>query len=206
MTQVFTLELSAEDKEYLLCLARKSVEKHLRKAASAGLSGQSQEAAPAVENREGLGEVLKKPLGAFVSLHENGTLRGCIGRLSGDAPLYLTVSRMAIAAAFHDARFPPVSPEELGRLHYEISVLGPITPCPDAEKIVIGRHGLIMKKGSRQGLLLPQVPVAWHWNREEFLRHTCNKANLPLEQWKEAWKEGSDTELYWFEAVVFAED
>jgi AmmeMemoRadiSam system protein A len=150
--------------------------------------------------------VLKKPLGAFVTLQEGGTLRGCIGRISADAPLYLTVSRMAIAAAFHDTRFSPVREEELGLLHYEISVLGPITPCLEPEKISIGRHGLIMKKGSRQGLLLPQVPVAWHWSREEFLRHTCNKANLPPEQWKEAWKEGSDTELYWFEAVVVEED
>jgi AmmeMemoRadiSam system protein A len=187
----FSLDLSAEERRYLLELVRFSISGTLK----GGFREADLPAAP--------GAVLDKELGAFVTLNKNGNLRGCIGRIVGDAPLRLTVSRMAIAAAFHDPRFPALGPEEWPEISCEVSVLGPILPCREAEKIVVGQHGLIMKKGMRQGLLLPQVPVEWRWNREEFLRHTCAKAGLPAAQWQEAWKEGSGTELYWFEAMVY---
>ena len=187
----FSLELTQEEREHLLQLARLAV----ARALNGKFSEEDLPPAP--------GETLKKELGAFVSLHRGGRLRGCIGRLVGDAPLCLTVARMAQAAAFHDPRFPPLRKEELEDLHYEISIMGPITPCREPEQIRIGRHGLIIRSGSRQGLLLPQVPVEWGWDREEFLRQTCRKAGLPPGQWKEAWKEPSGTELHWFEAVVF---
>ena len=191
MEPQFTLALTQEEKKYLLQLAELTIVRTL----SGGLNEAELPPAP--------GEITQKKLGAFVTLHKNGQLRGCIGRLVGDAPLYLTVARMARAAAFHDTRFSPVRQDELAQIHYEISIMGPITPCRDPQKITLGRHGLIMKKEMRQGLLLPQVPVEWGWSVEEFLRQTCHKAGLPPEQWKEAWKENSPTELHWFETVVF---
>jgi AmmeMemoRadiSam system protein A len=140
-------------------------------------------------------------LGAFVTLKKQGSLRGCIGRLSDEAPLYLTVSRMALAAAFNDPRFPPLAAAEFGELEYEISIMGPITPCTDPTRVEIGRHGLIIKQGRRQGLLLPQVPLERRWGRERFLDQTCNKAGLPAQTWRKAWQ-ADGVELYWFEAAV----
>ena len=141
--------------------------------------------------------VLREKLGAFVTLKKGGQLRGCIGNLVGAGPLYGTVGAMAEAAAFGDRRFPPVTLAEYDALEVEISVMGPITPCPDATAVVIGRHGLIMRRGNRQGLLLPQVPVEWRWDRETFLAQTCRKAGLPLDAWRE-----KETEIYWFEAFI----
>ena len=186
----FKLELTDEEQKYLLQLARLSIVK--------ALNGRfSEDDIPPPP-----GKVLEEELGAFVSLKKNGSLRGCIGRIVGDAPLYLTVSRMAQAAAFNDHRFPPVSIAEEDSLEYEVSVLGPIEPCLDPEKIILGKHGLIMRKGDQQGLLLPQVPLEWGWDREAFLRNTCKKAYLPPEEWRNAWKKGSDTQLYWFESAI----
>lgn len=194
MKQEFKLELSAEERKYLLQVARLAVVK--------GLSGRfSEEDLPPPP-----GDILKKELGAFVTLKKNEALRGCIGRIVGDAPLYLTVARMAQAAAFEDHRFSPVSASEEGSLEYEVSVLGPIEACLNPENIIIGRHGLIMRKGGRQGLLLPQVPVEWGWDRETFLRQTCKKAGLPADEWKNAWRSASDTQLYWFESAIFSGD
>jgi uncharacterized protein (TIGR00296 family) len=110
----------------------------------------------------------------------------------------LKVWNMARSAAFQDPRFPPLTEGEFGAVEYEISVLGPITPCPDPTLVEVGRHGLIMRRGGRSGLLLPQVPVEWNWDRETFLAQTCVKAGLPRNAWKEP-----DTDILWFEAVVF---
>ncbi len=191
MEQDFKLELNAEEQAYLLRLVGLAIARALNGKLDEDWIPQPP------------GELLEKELGAFVTLNKNGRLRGCIGRIAGEGPLYLTVARMAVAAAFNDPRFPRLRPEEFEELEYEVSVLGPILPCREPEKIITGRHGLIMKQGRRQGLLLPQVPLEWGWKREEFLRQTCNKAGLPPEQWREAWKPGSDTELYWFEAVIY---
>jgi AMMECR1 domain-containing protein len=122
-------------------------------------------------------ELLRSELGAFVTLKRGGNLRGCIGNLVG---------------------FNPLTPGELDDLDIEISIMGPLEPCPDPQLVEIGRHGLIMRRGANQGLLLPQVPVEWGWDREQFLAQTCRKAGLPANAWREP-----DTEIYWFEAVVF---
>lgn len=189
MQQSFTLELGPADKEFLLNIAKLSISRAIKGEFSESLL-------PVPES-----EILSAPLGAFVTLKKNGKLRGCIGRLQEEAPLYLTVSRMALAAAFNDPRFPALEAGEFAGLEFDISIMGPITACLNPEEIAIGRHGLIMKRGARQGLLLPQVPVEWNWNREEFLEATCNKAGLPAGAWRKAWKEDG-VELYWFEAVV----
>ncbi|MDR2892902.1 MAG: AmmeMemoRadiSam system protein A [Deltaproteobacteria bacterium] len=192
MEQDFSFNLSAGEQTCLLDLAKLSIAKNFK--------GDYSEA----ELPEPPYERLREPLGAFVTLKKHGQLRGCIGRLVDTAPLYLTVSRMALAAAFNDPRFPPLQESEFGELTFDISIMGPITPCLKPEAISIGRHGLIMKRGQRQGLLLPQVPVEWNWNTTQFLDQTCLKAGLPAGSWRQAWK-AEGTELYWFEAVVLGQ-
>ncbi|MDL2313344.1 AmmeMemoRadiSam system protein A [Desulfovibrio sp. OttesenSCG-928-C14] len=192
MSGEFGFGLTVEEGAYLLDLARLSVGRRFK--------GEYSEASLP----EPVSDKLRAPLGAFVTLKKRGSLRGCIGRLVDEAPLYLTVSRMALAAAFQDPRFPPLEAGEFGELDWEVSVMGPITACREPEQVVIGRHGLIMKQGARQGLLLPQVPVEWGWGREEFLDQTCRKASLPAGLWRKAWKEDG-VELYWFEAFVVHE-
>lgn len=191
MDKGFSFELKPEEKDYLLNLVRLSIERGF--APDFDEEALPQPPTPA----------LSEPYGAFVTLKKDSRLRGCIGRLIGDAPLFLTVSRMARAAAFNDPRFPPLRKNEMDGLELEISIMGPITPCRDPGAIVIGRHGLIMKKGAKQGLLLPQVPVEWGWEREKFLDQTCLKAGLAPGEWKDAWKTPGGTELYWYEAEVF---
>jgi AmmeMemoRadiSam system protein A len=142
------------------------------------------------------------PQGAFVSLktRDRGRLRGCIGHVDGDQPLAETVRRVAVAAAVEDPRFPPVSADELDSLRLEISVLSPLEPIRP-EDVEVGRHGLLLRCQGRSGLLLPQVPVAQGWDREEFLDHTCRKAGLPPGTWRRA-----DCTLLGFTATVFAEE
>lgn len=143
-------------------------------------------------------EVLRRPFGAFVTLTHDGRLRGCIGHIIGDRPLFETIAAMAEAAAFGDPRFPPLSRQEFADVTLEISILSPLTPCPDPELVEVGRHGLLLRRGGRSGLLLPQVPVEWGWDRETFLDQTCRKAGLEPGCWMVP-----GTELFWFEAEVF---
>jgi uncharacterized protein len=139
--------------------------------------------------------------GVFVTLKRPGELRGCIGTLECRRPLVEEIARVAASAAREDPRFPPVTPAELTDLHVEISVLGPLEKIDpaDPEAIEIGRHGLVVERGSRRGLLLPQVAPEWGWDREEFLAHTCRKAVLPMD----AWRRGAD--IYRFAADVFGD-
>lgn len=192
MEREFTLELSKEEQKYLIDISRLSIVL----AMNGKLDENSLPPPPSA--------ILEKELGAFVTINKAGRLRGCIGNITGNGPLYQTISRMAVAAAFHDPRFPEMQLSELEQISLEISVLGPVKECREPEKITIGRHGLIMKQGMRQGLLLPQVPAEWGWDREQFLRQTCVKAGLPQEQWEKAWKDG-ETRLFWFEAAIFSE-
>ena len=143
-------------------------------------------------------DVLHAVHGAFVTLTLDGVLRGCIGNIVGQAPLFLTVSRMAYAAAFEDPRFPPLRQEEWDTASMEISVLSDLTRCPDPEAIEVGRHGLVLAFGGRSGVFLPQVPLEQGWDRQAYLEALCVKAGLPSGSWR---KEGA--ELYWFEAFVF---
>lgn len=143
-----------------------------------------------------------EPRGAFVTLKtREGDLRGCIGTILPVGPLDETVARMAVAAAVEDPRFPAVRASELPGLLFEISALTLPQPVPDPARIEVGRHGLIVTRGSRKGLLLPQVAPEWGWDREEFLKHTCLKAGLPEEAWRDP-----QTRLEWFEAEVWGEE
>ena len=144
--------------------------------------------------------ILREKRGAFVTLHKHGQLRGCIGYIEAIKPLDETIEEMAQAAAFNDWRFTAVVAAEVPQLEIEISVLTPISIVTDPGSIVVGRDGLIVTRGSHRGLLLPQVPVEWKWDRETFLEQTCVKAGLPENAWKE-----KGTKIERFSAEVFSE-
>jgi AmmeMemoRadiSam system protein A len=181
------LGLTSEEKTQLLKIVRDVVECRCR----------GEKAAEVVTDSPTLSELR----GAFVTLHKDGKLRGCIGQIKPRNPLIKTVAEMAEAAAFQDPRFPPVTPEELGQLTYEISVLTPFQRIADVKQIEVGVHGIYLKRGTCSGLLLPQVATECNWDRTTFLEHTCVKAGLA----KDAWKE-EQTEIYIFSADVFSPD
>jgi AmmeMemoRadiSam system protein A len=140
------------------------------------------------------------PAGAFVTVHVGGELRGCMGRVDADTPLYLAVEQLAVAAATRDPRFESVRLEELNDVRIEISILSPLrTGTPD--EIEIGRHGLVVTRGPRRGLLLPQVATHYSWDRDRFLDETCSKAGLPPGAWRDP-----ATRLEIFTAEVFGEE
>ena len=179
--------LSAHEKSELLALARKSVEHAVSEK-------------KAYEPTASTSEALNQERGAFVTLRESGALRGCIGYSSAMKPLYITVRDTAMLAALRDPRFQPVSASELPKLEYEISVLSPLRRVTDVEQIKIGEHGLLMKNGAFEGLLLPQVPVEQKWDRQKFLEQTCVKAGMSVSCWKD-----ENTDIFLFTAVVFGE-
>jgi len=143
---------------------------------------------------------LREPGAAFVTLRNRGELRGCIGVTESEAPLIETVARMARAAARDDPRFIPVQPSEVPSLTVEISVLSAPEPVANTNEIEVGTHGLMIQRGTQRGLLLPQVPVEWGWDREQFLDQTCVKAGLPPGCWRR------DARIYAFTAEVFGEE
>ncbi len=147
-----------------------------------------------------LPDKFKQKGAAFVTLKKHGDLRGCIGHVIAHVPLDECIRDVGKAAALEDPRFPPVKPSELDDIEIEVSVLTPLKRLDDVSKVEVGRHGLVMKQGFRQGLLLPQVPVEWGWDRETFLQQTCHKAGLPANCYKDP-----RTEIYTFEAIVFSE-
>ncbi len=176
--------LSPEDKQSLLRLARETVAR--------ALEGKKP---PAIAKPS---SAMEQSLGAFVTITRQGQLRGCIGNMVGRGPLRETIARMALAAAFEDPRFPPVQPDELPELAFEISVLSPLQTIDDPRKVQVGQHGLLIRSGFRSGVLLPQVPVEQGWDREAFLAGTCGKAGLPQDCWK-----NPSTEIQVFTADVF---
>jgi AmmeMemoRadiSam system protein A len=137
--------------------------------------------------------------GLFVTLHVAGKLRGCIGVIEGQAELGETLARCAADAALHDPRFSRMRPEELDALEIEVSLLTPLYPI-GPEEVEIGIHGLLVERGPRRGLLLPQVATEHRLSREQFLGETCAKAGLPREAWKDP-----ETRLYGFECEIIAE-
>lgn len=179
--------ISARDKSELLALARKSAEYAVK------------ERKP-YEPPASASESLNQERGAFVTLTKSGELRGCVGYTSAVKPLYLTVRDTATLAALRDSRFSPVSASELPQLGYEISVLSPLRRVRDVHEIKVGQHGLLMKNGTYEGLLLPQVPVEERWDRQRFLEETCTKAGMPTNCWKD-----ENTDIFMFTAVVFGE-
>jgi len=180
------MALSKEDKGLLLRIARETLESYIRykKVPPFDVSSPS----------------LLERRGAFVSLHKEGELRGCIGVFTSDKPLYLTVADMAIAASTQDPRFSPVTANELSLIDIEVSVLTPLKRINDISEIEVGRHGIYIVKGLYRGVLLPQVAKEHGWDRETFLDHTCLKAGLPPGSWK------GGMEVYTFEAEVFGEE
>jgi len=177
-------QYSPEERRILLRLAHQSIE--------AALHDIPLDLTPPSEH-------LAQPRGAFTTLHLHQRLRGCIGYVSCSDSLYRTVAETARAAAFDDPRFGPVTFLEAEELKVEISVLSPSLPI-SPDEVIVGKHGLVVMQGSCRGLLLPQVPLEWGWDREAFLAQACMKAGLP----PDAWQHGA--ELQAFTAEVFGEE
>lgn len=175
--------IGAEQQQQLLGLARAALEARVR-----GLECSAPDAT-------GLDAVA----GAFVSIHHRGALRGCLGRIEGDWPLHRVVTHLAAVVADSDPRFEPVRADELVDIDIEISVLTPERPIASIDEIEVGVHGLIVEHGPRRGLLLPQVAPEHGWDTRTFVEHTCRKAGLP----PDAWRNGA--RLFVFEALVFSE-
>jgi len=180
------MELTAKDKDTLLDIVKRTIASKVK-----------DKVLPKVEIDS---EILKEKRGAFVTLKKRGHLRGCIGYIKAVKPLWETVQEMAIAAAFHDPRFPSLKSEELKDLSFEISVLSPLQRIKNINEIAVGKHGLYIVRGYNSGLLLPQVAVEYGWDRETFLRETCSKAGLPPQAWMD-----KETEIYIFSADYFGD-
>lgn len=143
--------------------------------------------------------ILFDTLGVFVTLHKNGKLRGCIGRFQPTEPLFQLIKKMALASAFQDTRFNPLTVEELKDIEIEISVLTPMKLISDTSEIVLGQHGIYIKKDWSCGTFLPQVANETGWSLDEFLGHCSrDKAGIGWNGWK-------DAEVYIYEAIVFSE-
>ncbi len=179
--------LSVTEKKELLMIARNSIASFVR-------TGK----APQVTTKD---PRLNEVEGAFVTIRKAGALRGCIGNIIGQQPLYETVRDMAVAASSQDPRFTPVTAQELKDIDVEVSVLSKPRRVKDASEIQLHKHGVIVSQGFRQGVFLPQVADETGWNKEEFLSELCaQKAGLPADAWKDP-----NTALYVFTADVFSE-
>ncbi|MEM2874634.1 MAG: TIGR00296 family protein [Candidatus Hadarchaeales archaeon] len=184
--------LSLEEGKILVKVARQAVEGYIRDGT--------------VIRPPRVSERLKRKMGVFVTLTMNGELRGCIGHPLPQLPLIEATIDAAISSATRDPRFPPVSPDELEKIEIEVSVLTEPElikverPSDYPRHVVIGRDGLIVERGAYAGLLLPQVPVEWGWDSEEFLSHACMKAGLPPDAWLE-----KGTRISRFSAQIFSE-
>lgn len=166
-----------EEKKQLLSLARNAITEYVTKGR--------------IVDADTTNPKLRADGAAFVTIKEKGTLRGCIGHVQPVMPLYRSVIENAIAAASKDPRFPPLAKDDLEKIEVEISILSPLQKVKDVSAIELGRHGLVVRKGSHSGLLLPQVPIEQNWDRLTFLRQVCIKAGL----YENAWK---DSDLYTF--------
>jgi len=180
-------KLTLEDRRTLIELTRKTVEALVRK-----------EPLPEIET---VSPNLEMPLGAFVTLKKNDRLRGCIGYTISFQQLYRTVIDAAAGAALRDPRFSRVRLEELPDLTYEVSVLSSFKRIHDLDEIEIGVHGIMIKQGFHQGLLLPQVGENSGFTPEMFLAQTCRKAGLHPTAWRDP-----ITEIEIFSADVFGEE
>jgi len=128
-------------------------------------------------------------------------LRGCIGHIAASRPLFETVREVAVSSAFEDPRFPPLEKQEWSGIRIEISVLSPFEKITDMGLIRVGTHGIMIRRGYRSGLLLPQVATEQGWDRDTFLTHACFKAGLPADAWK-----SPDANIEIFSAIVFGEE
>jgi len=173
--------LSEKEKKELLTMAKDTIEEYVS-------SGR-------VAERNIQNPQFKADGAVFVTIKKNGALRGCIGNIQPVMSLSQSVIKNAIAASSSDPRFPPVRKEELKDIEVEVSILSPLLPLKDTRGIQIGKHGLVIRKGERSGIFLPQVATEFGWDRDTFLEQLCVKAGLP----KSAWK---DAELHIFTAEV----
>ncbi|MCH8833445.1 MAG: TIGR00296 family protein [Thaumarchaeota archaeon] len=187
-------QISNEDGEILIKTARRIVTEYLNSRTKAKLDEKF------VTN-------FSFNSGVFVTLNNQVGLRGCVGFPLPDKKLYNVLVDAAIASATEDPRFPSVNSQELEEITFEVTVLSPpevihvsdTTEYPS--QIKVGRDGLIVKRGFNSGLLLPQVPIEYRWTEEEFLSHTCEKAGLPKDCWKD-----KETQVQKFEGIVFKEE
>jgi len=189
---------SDEQGKFLVRLARKTVDDYV-----------TQKRKP--ETPEDTSEQLRLKSGVFVTLNSitgnQVSLRGCIGRPYPTQPLVEATIDSSVDSAVNDPRFPPVTTKELDTIIIDLSVLTPpkkieySNPEDLLNLVKVGRDGLIAIKGMQRGLLLPQVPVDWNWNTLEFIEHTCNKAGLPEDAWKDP-----KTEFMSFQAEIFGEE
>ena len=179
--------LNQKQRKRLLEIAHRSIDNYLNTGKKLELS----EDDPA----------LLEQCGAFVTLHKHNQLRGCIGNIIGSQPVYLTIRDMAIEAAVEDPRFIPLTKEELEDIEIEITVLSPLQKVDSPDKVQMGKHGVLIRKGYRSGVFLPQVATETGWPRVEFLSNLCaQKAGLNPSAWKDP-----STEIYIFTAEVFSE-
>jgi AmmeMemoRadiSam system protein A len=180
-----TDDLSFADRKYLLSLARETIDRFLavKMTPLPRLSTQAR----------------RMKRGVFVTLKKRGNLRGCIGRMVPDRPLAELVGAMALESAFEDTRFNPVTLRELPDLEVEISVLTPMQRVAGAGDIVVGRDGVLLQKGGRSAVFLPQVATEQGWTRDEMLDHLSMKAGLPADAWRD------NTAFSTFQAIVFSE-
>ncbi|MHB1346695.1 MAG: AmmeMemoRadiSam system protein B [Candidatus Humimicrobiaceae bacterium] len=182
-----SISLNKKEKLILLEIARESI-----KSAILGIK-------PNISNINDV--ILNEKCGAFVTITIDDKLRGCIGNIRATNPLWETVKTMAREAALNDPRFYPLTASDIKNIKIEISVLSPFKLINDLNEIKVGRHGLFIKKGFNQGLLLPQVATDYNWDRTQFLKETCRKAGLPENAWQD-----KNCEIYIFSATVFNED
>lgn len=180
-------ELNAKEKQALLAIAREAV-------IQAVLTGKEY-----IEPREE--KALNQRNGCFVTIKQNGKLRGCIGNFQSELPLFREVAHMALASATRDPRFYPMKEVDLDNFSIEISVLSPLHKVDSCDEIEVGRHGIYIEKGFYRGVLLPQVASEHGWDHQTFLKQTCLKAGLPTNAW-----EADDAEIYVFSAQVFGEN
>jgi len=182
------ISFTKKEKDLLFSIARNAIHSRLFENRRSTVDSQS------------LPESLKQPLGVFVTLKKDGVLRGCIGRFVSSDPLYELVSESALSSAFDDPRFTPLTREEYDDIEMEITVLGPLKRIKNYKEIILGKHGIYIKKDTRSGTMLPQVAIENNWTVEEFLGYTArDKAGIGWEGWKFA-------ELYVYEGVVLEEN
>jgi uncharacterized protein len=181
-----TAQLTEEERAELLRIARRTLEEYL-----------ATKRKPAIEVASA--RLREERRGAFVTLHHGAKLRGCIGTFEAEEAICDTVQRMAVASATSDPRFPSVKADELGELRIEISVLSPLTVAT-AEEVRVSEHGIYITRGYHRGVLLPQVATENGWDRETFLAHTCLKAGLDPDDWRDP-----KTQIEVFSADVFGE-
>lgn len=179
--------LTEKDASSLLQIARDAIVCHVKQ----------QEFQPAPREEKSLNQ----RSGCFVTIKQDGQLRGCIGNFQSELPLYQEVAQMAVTSASKDPRFHPMELAELDNFNLEISVLSPLEKIDDIEQIVVGQHGIYLEKNFSRGVLLPQVATEYNWDRQTFLQQTCLKAGLYGDAWQE-----DDADIYIFSAQIIKEE